>query len=77
VYLAREALAHAGAGRSDQAVTVGTAALSVAIETGRIVNELARLDNAIAQWDSISEMAEFRDYLTSALPHEKDRTPTT
>ena len=78
-YLAREALARAGAGDPDQAATVGTVALSVAVETGsgRIVNELAHPGDAMAQWRSVPEVAEFRDRLTSTLPHEKDRTPTT
>lgn len=79
VYLAREALAHARAGHAEQAAQVGTTALSVAIETesGRIINELARLDGALAQWGRVSDVAEFRDYLTSTLPQQKDGKPTT
>jgi tetratricopeptide (TPR) repeat protein len=74
VYLAREALAYAGSGDAAQAASAGTAALSVAIhtESGRIINELAHLDTELAQWARIPEVAEFRDYLTSTLPQEKD-----
>jgi tetratricopeptide (TPR) repeat protein len=78
VYLAREALAYASAGQPDQAAKAGTAALSVAIETesGRIINELAHLDNELAQWQRVPEVAEFRDQLTTTLPQEKDWTPS-
>jgi hypothetical protein len=74
VYLAREALAYAGSGHAEQAASAGTAALSVAIhtESGRIINELAHLDTELAQWARVPEVAEFRDYLTSTLPQEKD-----
>jgi hypothetical protein len=74
VYLAREALAHAGAGDVEQAAQVGKAALSVAIETesGRLINELARLDGQLAEWHRVPDVAEFRDYLTATLPQEKD-----
>jgi tetratricopeptide (TPR) repeat protein len=74
VYLAREALAHAGSGDAEEAAAAGTAALSVAINTdsGRIINELAHLDTELAQWARVPEVADFRDYLTSTLPREKD-----
>jgi tetratricopeptide (TPR) repeat protein/transcriptional regulator with XRE-family HTH domain len=79
VYLAREALAHANAGQPDQAAGAGTAALSIAIETesGRIINELAHLDTELAPWHRVPEVAAFRDHLTTALPQEKDWTPST
>jgi len=72
VYLARAAVAHAGAGVPEQAAEVGLQALAVAEDTGsgRIVRELARLDQALLPWQRISEVAEFRTTFDGTLAHE-------
>lgn len=70
VYLARGALAHAHVGEPAQAATIGSQALAIAAETGsgRIVNELARLDNDLTAWRSVPEVGEFRTALTEIIP---------
>jgi transcriptional regulator with XRE-family HTH domain len=72
VYLAREALAHAGADDPEQAAAAGLQALAVAEETrsGRIVYELARLDSALTCWANVPAVADFRGSLTSFIPQE-------
>ena len=72
VYLAREALAHAGAHDPEQAAAAGLQALAIAEETGsgRIVNELARLDGDLTNWAKIPAVADFRESLTSFIPTE-------
>ena len=76
VYLARAAVAHAGAGVPEQAAAVGMQALAVAEDTGsgRIVNELARLDSALRRWGDLSEVAEFRSAFDDVIPHQIERT---
>lgn len=73
VYMARAAVAHAGAGAPDEAAVVGLQALSVATDTGsgRIVRELARLDKALAPWQRLVEVAEFRAHFDGLLAHEE------
>lgn len=72
VYLAREAVSHAGAEAPQQAASVGMQALCVAEDTrsGRILRELARLDNLLQNWDDLPDVAEFRTSLASAVLHE-------
>jgi tetratricopeptide (TPR) repeat protein len=72
VYLAREALAHAGAHDPEQAAAAGLQALAIAEETrsGRIINELARLDGDLTNWAKIPAVADFRESLTSFIPTE-------
>ncbi|MFF0486796.1 helix-turn-helix domain-containing protein [Streptomyces sp. NPDC004435] len=72
VYMARAAVAHAGAGAPDQAATVGLQALSIANDTGsgRIVRELARLDKALVPWQRQPEVAEFRAHFDGTLAHQ-------
>ncbi|WP_232792162.1 helix-turn-helix domain-containing protein [Actinacidiphila yeochonensis] len=72
VYLARAAVAHAGAGVPEQAAEVGLRALAVAEGTGsgRIVQELARLDAALVPWQRLSEVGEFRSSFDALLAHE-------
>ncbi|MFE4055580.1 helix-turn-helix domain-containing protein [Streptomyces sp. NPDC059096] len=72
VYMARAAVAHAGAGAPDEAATVGLQALTVATDTGsgRIVRELARLDQALIPWQRQPEVAEFRAHFDGLLAHE-------
>lgn len=72
VYLARAAVAHAGAGAPEQAAEVGLQALAVAEGTGsgRIVQELARLDKALLPWQRLPEVGEFRASFDGLLAHE-------
>ncbi|NED07571.1 helix-turn-helix transcriptional regulator [Streptomyces sp. SID6648] len=72
VYMARAAVAHAGAGAPDEAAAVGLQALTVANDTGsgRIVRELARLDKALVPWQRQPEVEEFRAHFDALLAHE-------
>ncbi|WP_322872224.1 helix-turn-helix domain-containing protein [Streptomyces goshikiensis] len=72
VYMARAAVAHAGAGAPDQAAAVGLQALTIASDTGsgRIVRELACLDKALVPWQRQPEVAEFRAHFDGTLAHE-------
>ncbi|MEY9997312.1 transcriptional regulator with XRE-family HTH domain/tetratricopeptide (TPR) repeat protein [Streptomyces sp. V4I8] len=72
VYLARAAVAHAGAGSPEEAAAVGLQALTVAMDTGsgRIVRELTRLDKALIPWQRQPEVADFRDNFDAVLAHE-------
>lgn len=72
VYMARAAVAHAGAGAPDEAAAAGLQALTVATDTGsgRIVRELARLDKALVPWQRQPEVAEFRAHFDGLLAHE-------
>ncbi|MFH9821381.1 helix-turn-helix domain-containing protein [Streptomyces sp. NPDC017230] len=72
VYMARAAVAHAGAGSPEQAATVGLQALTVANDTGsgRIMRELVRLDKALVTWQRQPEVADFRESFDTVLAHE-------
>jgi tetratricopeptide (TPR) repeat protein len=72
VYLAREALAHAGAHDPEHAAAAGLQALAIAEETGsgRIIYELARLDDDLTRWAKVTAVLEFREALTSFIPRE-------
>ena len=72
VYLAREALAHAGAHDPEQAAAAGLQALAIAEETGsgRIIYELATLDDGLTRWATVPAVSEFREALTSFIPRE-------
>jgi tetratricopeptide (TPR) repeat protein len=72
VYLAREALAHAGAHDPAHAAAAGLQALAIAeeSESGRIIYELARLDDDLTRWAKVPAVAEFREALTSFIPSE-------
>jgi tetratricopeptide (TPR) repeat protein len=74
VYLAREALAHAGARDPEQAAGVGMQALVIAADTqsGRIIDELGRVDSGLAPWAALPAVADFRDALTSVIPSERN-----
>ncbi|WP_189529735.1 helix-turn-helix domain-containing protein [Streptomyces roseolilacinus] len=69
VYLARQAVALAGAREVEQAVVVGLQALSIGEETGsaRISRELARLDESFDQWRTVPSVIEFKDAMTEAV----------
>jgi len=73
VYLAREALAHTGARDPEQAADIGMQALVIARDTqsGRIVDELARVDSGLAPWAALPAVADSRDALTSVIPSER------
>ncbi|CUU58764.1 Helix-turn-helix domain-containing protein [Parafrankia irregularis] len=70
VYLAREALAHAGAREPEQAATLGLNALTVGASThsGRIMTSLRTLRDAVAGWQTVPQVREFRQAM--------DRVPT-
>lgn len=72
VYLAREALAHAGAEDPEQAAATGLCALAIAQETksGRIITELVRLDSELTRWKTARSVADFREALTSVIPSQ-------
>ena len=73
VYLAREALAYAGAREPEQAAGVGMQAVAIAQDTqsGRVTDELARVGERLAPWSSLPAVADFQDALTSVLPTER------
>lgn len=73
VYLAREALAHAGAREPEQAAGVGMQAVAIAHDTqsGRVIDELARVGTSLAPWAALPAVAGFQDALTSVLPTER------
>jgi transcriptional regulator with XRE-family HTH domain len=68
VYLAREAVAHAGAGEFEHAAALGAEALGIGMETnsGRIVIELVGLNDALEPGSSGPEVARFREALVVA-----------
>ncbi|MEU1779247.1 helix-turn-helix transcriptional regulator [Streptomyces abikoensis] len=72
VYLAREALAHAGARDAEQASSVGLQALAIGAETrsARILTELAQLDSVLLPWRDVPSVREFRDALNAVVLHE-------
>ncbi|MCZ7430131.1 helix-turn-helix domain-containing protein [Streptomyces sp. WMMC1477] len=72
VYLARAAVAHAGAGSPEEAAAVGLQALTVAKDTGsgRIMRELVRLDRSLVPWQRQPEVSAFRENFDAALAHE-------
>lgn len=72
VYMARQAVALAGARFPEQAATIGMHALTVAEDTGsgRITAELARLDSALIPWQREQEVAEFRAAFDATIAHE-------
>ncbi|WP_308312478.1 DNA-binding protein [Streptomyces sp. ISL-11] len=72
VYLAREALAHAGSRDAEQAAIIGLQALNIGNETGsaRILSELARLDSDLNRWRTVPSVQEFRDALNASVLHE-------
>ncbi|WKK21659.1 helix-turn-helix transcriptional regulator [Streptomyces olivoreticuli] len=72
VYLAREALAHAGAGDADHASVVGLQALAIGNETGsaRILSELAQLDIRLQPWRTAPSVREFHNSLNASVLHE-------
>ena len=73
VYLAREALAHAGARDPEQAASAGMQAVAIAHDTqsGRVIDELARVGTSLAPWAMLPAVAGFQDALTSVLPTER------
>ncbi|MCX0241835.1 helix-turn-helix domain-containing protein [Streptomyces drozdowiczii] len=72
VYLARAAVAHAGAGSPEEAAAVGLQALAVARDTGsgRIMRELVNLDKTLVPWQRQPEVAAFRESFDAVLAHE-------
>lgn len=73
VYLAREALAYVGAREPEEAASVGMQAVAIAQDTqsGRVIDELARVGAGLARWSRLPAVTEFQDALTSVLPTER------
>ncbi|MBN1173032.1 MAG: helix-turn-helix domain-containing protein [Micromonosporaceae bacterium] len=70
VYLARQAVAHAGAADADQAAACGLRALAIGIETDsdRIMKMLVRLDSDAARWRrSVAGLGELHQALEARL----------
>ncbi|MGI5349460.1 helix-turn-helix domain-containing protein [Streptomyces sp. CA-250714] len=69
VYLARQAVALAGAGEAEEAGRTGLQALRIGVETGsgRITRELARLDEDLGKWHSVITVNEFKDAMRDAV----------
>lgn len=72
VYLARQALAHVGAGNIEHAAAIGIQAVDIALVTGsqRITADLARLDSEISRWARCPSVAGFREALDTVILHE-------
>ena len=72
VYLARAALAHAGDGQVEHAATLGLDALTIGLETrsGRILTELARLDDALTPWNTVPAVTDFRTAMKDTVLHQ-------
>jgi transcriptional regulator with XRE-family HTH domain/tetratricopeptide (TPR) repeat protein len=68
VYLARAGLAYAGAGEAERAADMAREALAIGLETrsGRILTELAALNNALSKWRTPS-VAEFRAAMAESI----------
>jgi tetratricopeptide (TPR) repeat protein len=68
VYLARAGRAYAGAGEAERAADMGREALTIGLETrsGRILTELAGLNDALSTWRTPS-VAEFRAAMTESI----------
>jgi len=73
VYLARSALAHAGARDPEQAADAAVQALAIAQDTqsGRVAAELAQVSSSLTPWATLPAVASFRDALTTVLPRER------
>ena len=41
-------------------------------QSGRIIDELARVDTGLAPWATLPDVADFRDALTSMIPSERN-----
>ncbi|WP_405804844.1 helix-turn-helix domain-containing protein [Streptomyces sp. NBC_01187] len=69
VYLARQAVALAGAGEAEEAGRTGLQALRIGVETGsgRITRELARLDEDLGKGHSVLTVNEFKDAMRDAV----------
>lgn len=72
VYLARAGQAHACNSEPERAIAAGTQALAIAQQTGsgRIITELATLNNELARWNALPSVTEFREEFADALPRQ-------
>ncbi|MGW5122232.1 helix-turn-helix domain-containing protein [Streptomyces noursei] len=73
VYLARAAMAYAGAGEPEQAASVGLEALSVGSHTqsARILTELDSLNDVLSPWRTVAGVGDFREALSYTRPHQQ------
>lgn len=69
VYLTRAALAHAGDHEVEHAATLGLEALTIGIDTGsgRILTELSQLHGALAPWNTVPAVNDFRTALKDTV----------
>jgi tetratricopeptide (TPR) repeat protein len=72
VYLARQGAAYAGAGQPERAAEIGLQALTIGVstESGRIITELAHLDNALSAWPTIPQVSDFREAMNEIIPRK-------
>lgn len=72
VYLARQGVAQAGARQPEQAAETGLQALAIgeSTESGRIITELAHLDNALHLWRHLPMVADFREAMNDFIPQQ-------
>lgn len=72
VYVARAALALAGDRQVVQAATWGREALAIGTDTrsGRILTEPARPDDALAHWNTVPAVVDFRTAMRHVIVHQ-------
>ncbi|MGH2381843.1 MAG: helix-turn-helix domain-containing protein [Candidatus Limnocylindria bacterium] len=71
VYLAREALAYAGAEEAERAAELGVQALAIGTDTGsgRIVKELHQVNHALSRWTDVPSVREFCEAISATELH--------
>jgi hypothetical protein len=69
LWLARAALANAGDHQVEHAATLGLEGLTIGTETSSagILTELARLDDALAPWNAVPAVADFRSAMKDTV----------
>lgn len=79
VYLAREALAYAGAEEAERAAELGLEALAIEtnVHSGRIVKELTRVHQALDRWASVPKVRTFREATTAVVARHQPYQRTT
>ncbi|MGH3927761.1 MAG: hypothetical protein ACRDTT_33675, partial [Pseudonocardiaceae bacterium] len=72
VYLTRAALIHAGAHEVEHAATLGLEALTIGLDTGsgRILTELAQLNDKLTAWHTVPAVIDFRTALQDTILHQ-------
>ncbi|MGH3937612.1 MAG: helix-turn-helix domain-containing protein [Pseudonocardiaceae bacterium] len=72
VYLARAALVYAGDHQVEHAATLGLETLTIGVDTrsGRILTELSQLNDALAPWNTLPAVLDFRTAMKDTVPHQ-------